>query len=148
MASINPEIADEQEDWLRIAMKLLSWVDCSTATNCGINFCVDLSATTYFADGQEQTNLSPDRSDFGLIDAIESGLVKIPQLAIRDTTGAEYPSYFNIWQMDSAEVDARRTRWQKGSPKPEAILKYAHHPIAMLAGLWEKEREEWLKAGN
>jgi len=28
------------------------------------------------------------------------------------------------------------------------VLKYAHHPIAMLAGLWEKEREDWLKAGS
>ncbi len=37
-------------------------------------------------------------SDFGLTDAIESGLVKIPQLAVRDTTGAEIPGYFNIWR--------------------------------------------------
>jgi hypothetical protein len=27
-------------------------------------------------------------SDFGLIDAIEAGLVKIPQLAVRDTDGS------------------------------------------------------------
>jgi len=31
-------------------------------------------------------------SDFGLTDAIESGLVKIPQLAVRDTTGADIPA--------------------------------------------------------
>ncbi|MCI0460333.1 MAG: hypothetical protein L0Z62_25550 [Gemmataceae bacterium] len=37
-------------------------------------------------------------SDFGLIDAIESGLVKVPQLAVRDPTGAATPAYFNIWQ--------------------------------------------------
>ena len=24
-------------------------------------------------------------------------------------------------------------------------MKYAHHPIAMLGGLWEKEREDWGK---
>jgi len=28
------------------------------------------------------------------------------------------------------------------APKPEAILKYAHTPIAMLAGLWE---QEWVR---
>lgn len=33
-----------------------------------------------------------------MIDAIESGLVKIPQLAVRDCTGTEIPGYFNIWQ--------------------------------------------------
>jgi len=36
----------------------------------------------------------------------------------------------------------------KGKSKPEAILKYAHHPIAMLAGSLGEEREEWLKAGT
>ena len=67
----------------------------------GINFCVDLSATPYFLGrvGQETNRPFPwVVSDFGLIDAIESGLVKIPQLAVRDTTGAEIPGYFNIWQ--------------------------------------------------
>nr|MBC8393563.1 type III restriction endonuclease subunit R [Deltaproteobacteria bacterium] len=33
----------------------------------------------------------------------------------------------------------------KGSPKPEAILKWANHPIAMLGGLWEEVRTEWTK---
>ena len=63
-------------------------------------------------------------SDFGLIDAIESGLVKIPQLAVRDTTGAEIPGYFNIWQwIIAAKLTAAERGGRKGSPKPEAILK-------------------------
>src|SRR5579859_8443 len=52
----------------------------------GINFCVDLSATPYFLGrvGRETNKPFPwVVSDFGLIDAIESGLVKIPQLAVR-----------------------------------------------------------------
>ena len=60
----------------------------------GINFCVDLSATPYFLGrvGQESNRPFPwVVSDFPLTDAIESGLVKIPQLAVRDTTGAEIP---------------------------------------------------------
>ena len=31
----------------------------------------------------------------------------------------------------------------RGSAKPEAILKWAYTPIAMLGGLWEELREEW-----
>jgi hypothetical protein len=31
----------------------------------------------------------------------------------------------------------------RASPKPDAVLKYAHHPIAMLGGLWESERVKW-----
>jgi type III restriction enzyme len=77
------------------------------------------------------------------INAIESGLVKIPQLAVRDTTGAEIPGYFNIWrwilpQLTSAERGGRKT-----NPKPEAILKYAHMPMQMLGGLWDEKRREW-----
>jgi len=48
-------------------------------------------------------------SDFGLIDAIKAGLVKIPQLAVRDTTGAEIPGYFNIWQWCNAFTIGKKT---------------------------------------
>jgi type III restriction enzyme len=145
--------SDEQEDWLLDRDEATVWVDGLDKINKsrGINFCVDLSATPYFLGriGQEQNKPFPwIVSDFGLIDAIESGLVKIPQLAIRDTTGAEHPSYFNIWQWILPKLTPAERGGRKGSPKPEAILKYAHHPIAMLAGLWEKEREEWIKQGT
>jgi len=82
-------------------------------------------------------------SDFGLIDAIESGLVKIPQLAIRDTTGAEIPAFFNIWQWILPRLTPSERGGKRANPKPEAILKYAHTPIAQLGGLWERVLEEW-----
>ncbi len=82
-------------------------------------------------------------SDFGLIEAIESGLVKVPQLAVRDTTGAEIPSYFNIWRWLMTKLSPAERGATRASPKPDAVLKYAHHPIAMLGGLWEAERERW-----
>jgi type III restriction enzyme len=116
----------------------------------GINVCVDLSATPYFLGrvGQETNRPFPwVVSDFGLIDAIESGSVKIPQLAVRDTTGAAIPGYFNIWHWILPQLTPAERGGKKAAPKPEAILKYAHHPIAMLGGLWEKEREDWTVAG-
>ncbi|MGH9362270.1 MAG: restriction endonuclease, partial [Thermoanaerobaculia bacterium] len=114
----------------------------------GINCCVDLSATPYFLGrvGQDTNRPFPwVVSDFGLVDAIESGLVKIPQLAVRDTTGAQIPGYFNIWHWILPQLTVRERGASRASPKPEAILKYAHHPIAMLYGFWEREREEWAK---
>ncbi len=111
-----------------------------------INFCLDFSATPYFLGrvGQDTNRPFPwVVSDFGLIDAIESGLVKIPQLAVRDTTGKEIPGYFNIWHWILPQLTSAERGGKRANPKPEAILKYAHHPIAMLGGLWEKEREEW-----
>ncbi len=112
----------------------------------GINFCVDLSATPYFLArvGRETNRPFPwVVSDFGLTDAIESGLVKIPQLAVRDTTGKEIPGYFNIWRWILPQLTPSERGGKKESPKPEAILKYANPPIAMLSGLWEQMRLEW-----
>jgi type III restriction enzyme len=119
----------------------------------GINFCIDLSATPYFLGrvGQQTNRPFPwVVSDFSLMDAIESGLVKIPQLAIRDTTGAEIPGYFNIWRwiLQPGRLTPAERGGKHASPKPEAALKWAHTPIAMLAGLWEAEFEQWNKIGS
>jgi len=119
----------------------------------GINFCVDLSATPYFLGrvGQQTNRPFPwVVSDFSLMDAIESGLVKIPQLAIRDSTGAEIPGYFNIWRwiLQPGRLTPAERGGRHASPKPEAVLKWAHTPIAMLAGLWEVERRTWATNGE
>jgi type III restriction enzyme len=82
-------------------------------------------------------------SDFGLTDAIESGLVKIPQLALQDPSGQERAAYFNLWKWILDKLTPREKGGTKGSPKPEAVLKYAHHPIAMLGGQWEETRQVW-----
>ena len=112
----------------------------------GINFCVDLSATPYFLGrvGQDTNRPFPwVVSDFSLTDAIESGLVKIPQLAVRDTTGAAIAGYFNIWRWILPQLTPAERGGRRGSPKPEAILKWANTPISMLGGLWEQLRAEW-----
>jgi type III restriction enzyme len=72
----------------------------------------------------------------------------VPQLAVRDTTGAEIPGYFNIWQWLIPKLSPAERGATRGSPKPEAVLKYAHHPIALLAGLWEKMKQEWATDGE
>ena len=140
---------EDAEDFFQEATVWINGLD-RINKNRGINFCIDLSATPYFLGrvGQETNRPFPwVVSDFGLIDAIESGLTKIPQLAVRDTMGADIPGYFNIWKwildhkLTSAERGAKRA-----NPKPEAILKYANHPIAMLGGLWEEVQVEWEKA--
>lgn len=119
----------------------------------GINFCVDLSATPYFLGrvGQQTNRPFPwVVSDFSLMDAIESGLVKIPQLAVRDTTGAEIPGYFNIWRwiLQPGRLTASERGGKHAQVKPAAVLKWAHTPMAMLAGLWEAEFQAWKQNGE
>jgi len=124
------------------------WIDGLDKINKlrGINFCVDLSATPYFIGrvGQTANTIFPwTVSDFGLTDAIESGLVKIPQLAVRDNSGNEIPHYFNIWRDILRQLTSAERGGRKSNPKPEAVLKYAFQPIVMLAALWDDLRREW-----
>jgi len=144
------EDEDETEEFYKEATVWVEGLDRVQKLR-GINFCVDLSATPYFLGrvGQETNKPFPwVVSDFGLVDAIESGLVKIPQLAIRDTTGEEIPGYLNIWRWLMEKLTPAEKGGTKASPKPEAVLKWAHTPIAMLGGEWEKLREDMAAQRN
>jgi type III restriction enzyme len=113
-----------------------------------INFCVDLSATPYFLGRAGRDTNRPFPwvvSDFGLIEAIESGLVKIPQMAVRDTTGKQIPGFFNVWEWIMGQMTTGEKGARKGSVKPEAVLKYAHTPIAMLGGLYQELHDQWME---
>lgn len=137
--------ADEDEEFYREATVWIDGLD-RIHKHRGINLCVDLSATPYYLGrvGQDANRPFPwVVSDFGLVDAIESGLVKIPQLAVRDTTGSPIPGYFNIWRWILPRLTPAERGGRRGSVKPEAVLKYAHVPVAMLGGLWEMLRTEW-----
>ena len=139
---------DEEEDSEEFFTEATVWVDGLDRVHKlrGINFCLDLSATPYYLGrvGQSTNQTFPwVVSDFGLTDAIESGLVKIPQLAVRDSTGAEIPGYFNIWRYILERLTPAERGGKKGSPKPEAILKWANAPVSMLAAYWDELRLEW-----
>jgi len=117
----------------------------------GINVCVDFSATPYFLGnaGKDTNRIFPwTVSNFDLQDAIEAGLVKIPQLAVRDPSGSSIPGYFNVWKWILPHLTASERGGKKSDAKPEAILKYAHTPIAMLGGMWEAERERLARSDD
>lgn len=109
----------------------------------GINLCVDLSATPFYIQGSGNEVGKPFPwivSDFGLLDAIESGLVKIPQLPSRDVTGADEAAYFNIWRW----VQAKAEEDGYGSKlTPELVMNYASAPINLLAAEWHQRFQEW-----
>ena len=109
----------------------------------GINLCVDLSATPFYIQGSGNDVGKPFPwivSDFGLLDAIESGLVKIPQLPARDVTGAAEAAYFNIWRW----VQAKAKEDGLGTTiTPEIVMNYASAPINLLAAEWHQRFVEW-----
>ena len=83
----------------------------------------DLSATPYYlkGSGYPEYSLFPwVVSDFGLVDAIESGLVKIPYLPAYDnTTDLDEPKLRNIYECIKDKLPKRGLRAQKKKDKEE-----------------------------
>jgi type III restriction enzyme len=111
-----------------------------------IKLCVDLSATPYYLAraGEDTNRIFPwVVGDFGLTDAIESGLVKVPQLAHSDPSGEEQAHYFNIWRWIMSRLSAGERGGRRANPKPEAVLREAAMPIRLLAESWDQLRKAW-----
>ena len=150
---IEEDIHGDQEEANEFFKEATVWVEGLDRLHKlrGINFCLDFSATPYFLGRVGQATNRPFPwviSDFSLIDAIESGLVKIPQLAVRDPSGDAIPGYFNIWRWILPQLSPSERGASRAAPKPEAILKYADTPITMLGGLWEETFEQWIKTSH
>jgi type III restriction enzyme len=107
----------------------------------GVKFCVDLSATPFYLQGSGYIEGSPFPwlvSDFGLVDAIESGITKIPRLPVSDNTGRPEPKFFALWK----QVMERLQPGEKlpgGKPKPEVVWRETEDALKTLASQW-KER--------
>src|SRR6185503_17707837 len=98
------------------------------------------SATPFYIKGSGQPEGSPFPwlvSDFGLVDAIESGIVKIPRLPVSDTTGRPEPKYFRLWQWISERVQpGERLPGKAKKPKPEIVYREAESALQQIAGQW------------
>lgn len=107
---------------------------------CGIAFCVDMSATPFYIQGSGYPEGSPFPwivSDFGLVDAIESGITKIPRLPASDNTGRPDPKYFRLWENITARLKAGE-KFTGGKPKPEVVYRRAEDALLTLASQWEE----------
>ncbi len=107
---------------------------------CGIRACIDLSATPFYLKGSGYPEGEPFPwiiSDFGLVDAIESGITKIPRLPVSDTTGKPDPVYFRLWKNITSDLAASQ-RLSNKRPKPEVVWERAQSAFVQLAGEYKK----------
>ncbi len=116
---------------------------------------IDLSATPFYLAGSGHIAGSPFPwlvSDFGLVDAIESGLVKVPRLPVleeggevkKDEAGRPDPKYFRLWHhitenLGSGDKTGRRI-------KPEAIYREAEGALITLANQWRQRYQQYREA--
>jgi len=112
----------------------------------GIRTIYDLSATPFFLKGSgypEGTLFPWVVSDFSLVDAIESGIVKVPRVPVADNSMlGEQPTYRDLWIRirDGLPRKGRKTDAVTGEPKLPAELQGALHS---LYGNYEQAFRGW-----
>ncbi len=112
----------------------------------GVRAVYDLSATPFFLRGSgypEGTLFGWVVSDFSLIDAIESGIVKVPRVPITDNSvTGNLPKYRHLWPYvkDELPKKGRKAEAIHGEPRPPDELEGA---LQSLYGNYRKTYEDW-----
>jgi len=113
---------------------------------------VDFSATPMYpaAVGREKA-FRPFEwvvSDFGLVDAIEAGLVKVPRIPTDDDAGRSVPKYRNLWQHVREAAPKRGDDPEDESLPMHDYLAEIDGPLRQLADEWHETFERWTQAGR
>ncbi len=114
----------------------------------GIIRCFDLSATPFAPSGKKATEEALFTwivSDFGLNDAIESGLVKTPRVVIRDDGNVDNNLRSRLYHiyMDATVKDDINRKAEESEPLPD-LIKNAY---LLLGKDWQATKDDWEKAG-
>jgi type III restriction enzyme len=111
---------------------------------------VDCSATPMYPSAFKDRAWTPFEwvvSDFALVDAIESGLVKIPRTPTDDNTGEAVPKYRHLWQHIKETLPKRNEADSDSHPLTDYLAE-ADGPLKQLAGAWEETYTSWQEAGR
>lgn len=144
---------EEDAEEARIWLAGLDRINNSGLTGAGhpsIIAAVDLSATPFYLGNSGFPEGSPFPwlvSDFGLVDAIESGIVKIPRMPVqddqskKDEVGRPDPKYFRLWRHVNENLKASDKSGNK-RPKPEAVYREAQTALTTIASQWKQRFDE------
>jgi type III restriction enzyme len=115
----------------------------------GVLMCYDFSATPFTPSGKqssEEALFGWIVSDFGLNDAIESGLVKTPRVVVRDDAVPDARTYksllYHIYNDPDVKDDLNR-RAQPEEPLPDLVL----NAYYLLGYDWRVAWKAWRDAG-
>lgn len=115
----------------------------------GVPRIVDLSATPFFLRGSgyaEGTLFPWTMSDFSLMDAIESGIVKLPRVPVADNIpGGEMPKFRELWTQIGKDLP-RAGRRKAETLDPLKLPPLLQTALAALYGHYERTFQEWAKA--
>jgi type III restriction enzyme len=116
-----------------------------------IRICYDFSATPFAPSGNqvaEEALYSWIVSDFGLTDAIESGLVKTPRVVIRDDSyekdAHKRSKLYHLYQVPEIKDDISRSNLDPADPLPDLLT----NAYMLLARDWQVKYDEWMADGS
>ena len=116
----------------------------------GINRVIDLSATPFFLRGSgyvEGTLFPWTMSDFSLMDAIESGIVKLPRVPVADNIpGGDMPRFRNLWEHIRTKMP-KKGRGKAKTLDPLSLPTDLLTALDALYGHYAKTYNEWNDAG-
>ena len=117
----------------------------------GVRQVLDLSATPFFLRGSgyaEGTLFPWTASDYSLMDAIESGIVKLPRVPVADNIpGGDMPKYRVLWETIRGDMPKRGRGKAKGALDPLSLPVQLQTALQALYGHYEKTFQTWNKAG-
>ena len=115
----------------------------------GVLACYDFSATPFAPSGSrssEEALFDWIVSDFGLNDAIESGLVKTPRVVVRDNAGPDARTYkprlYHIYNDPEVRDDLNRKAGPQ-EPLPDLVT----NGYYLLGFDWRETARDWREAG-
>jgi Endonuclease domain len=129
------------------------WISGLEAVNrrLGFNRIVDLSATPFFLRGSgyaEGTLFPWTMTDYSLMDAIESGIVKLPRVPVaQNIPGDEMPMFRDLWENIRKDMP-KKGRGQSEELDPLKLPTRLQTALEVLYGHYEKTFKLWEKNGS
>jgi type III restriction enzyme len=111
----------------------------------GVRTVYDLSATPFYLRGSgypEGTLFPWVVSDFSLIDAIESGIVKVPRVPVAASAVTDGPTYRDLWGRIRGSLPRKGRRGDPTAGPPQ-LPKELEEALHSLYSLYEKQYREW-----
>jgi len=128
------------------------WISGLEAVNrkLGLSRVIDLSATPFFLRGSgyaEGTLFPWTVSDFSLMDAIESGIVKLPRVPVAENIpGDEMPMFRDLWENIRKEMP-KKGRGKGGELDPLELPTRLQTALEALYGHYAKTFKLWEEKG-
>lgn len=122
----------------------------AVAKHVGIKQIYDLSATPYYlrGSGYNEGHIFPwTVTDFSLMDAIESGIVKVPRTPVDDDADHPLVTYLRLWDFIGEKLPKRAAKGKVDNwipePQLEGALRSLHRSYKKAFEYWESTLQQY-----